>query len=481
MMVQFDPKLARAVAQAVRRENFLLFLQGAFNVISPGKTLSKDPYLEALAFALQFAALEHGKRLMVTMPPRYLKSIAASIALPAWMLGRDPSMKIIVACYADTLAKDHARLFRRLVASDFYRTAFPYTSVVPVVNNATEFVTCQGGGRRAATVGGSLTGMGADLIIIDDVMKASDASSDARREEARRFHDETLYTRLNDKVQGSIIVVQQRLHQDDLIAHLKERERYEHLNLPAIADQPSSMSLYNGFTWEREQGEFLAPEHEGQAALDAIKADIGEAAFITQYQQDPASSGSSMLDFGKVSLLDDDPQDIRALKIVQTWDTAIKDGPNCDFSVGITFAWDGDRWVVLDVIRRRMNFGALKAAALAFYKKWSPDLIVVEDSANGSAMVSDLRKDKDISIKLLSPKGSKEERFSIATEYLESGKLVLLRSAGYFSVLRQELLAFPEGRFDDQVDAISLLVRRVRLPRPIQKRGEGRKRRGSIC
>lgn len=472
MMQDISPDEAKHHANAIRRHNLFIFMKGAFAVLHPGAKVSKDNYIETLCFELQEAATSDGGRLIITMPPRYLKSIAASIVLPAWILGRDGASKILVASYADALATDHARLFRKLVASAFYRSVFPESGAPPAVNNITQFQTSAGGGRRAVTVGGSVTGIGGDLIILDDPLKASDASSDANRENVRRFYDDTLYTRLNDKRVGSVIVVQQRLHQDDLIAHLLEKGTFRHVNFPAIAEKEETYRLYYNYTWTREKGEALAAGREGVDVLGQIKADMGEVAFRTQYQQDPASAGSTMLDFSKVTVLDADGSDIRPLKVVQTWDTAIKDGPNCDYSVGTTFAWDDEKWVIVDVVRRRMNFGDLKAAARQYHKRWKPILVLVEDSANGSALVNDLRQEKLIEFKTTPVRGSKEERFATAVEWLENGTLVLLRGAPYFEDLRRELIGFPEGRHDDQADAISLFVRRAKSRRSIEKRRE---------
>jgi predicted phage terminase large subunit-like protein len=470
---------AKHIANAIRRHNLFIFMKHAFVVLHPGAMLLNDNYIETLCFELQEAATSDGGRLIITMPPRYLKSIAASIVLPAWILGRDGASKILVASYADTLATDHARLFRNLVATAFYRSVFPQAGTIPAVNNVTQFQTSAGGGRRAVTVGGSVTGIGGDLIILDDPLKASDAGSDANRETVRRFYDDTLYTRLNDKKTGSVIVVQQRLHQDDLIAHLLEKGTFRHVNFPAIAEKDETYRLYNGFTWTREKGEVLAPSREGIDVLGQIKADMGEVAFRTQYQQDPASAGSTMLDFSKVTVLDGNGSDIRPFKIFQTWDTAVKDGPNCDYSVGITFAWDDERWVLMDVVRRRMKFGDLKAAARQFHKKWKPALVLVEDSGNGSALVNDLRSEKLFEFKTLAVKSSKEERFATAVEWLENGTLVLLRGAAYFEELRRELIGFPEGRHDDQVDAISLFVKRAKSHRPIgESRGHHQRKIG---
>jgi predicted phage terminase large subunit-like protein len=237
-----------------------------------------------------------------------------------------------------------------------------------------------------------------------------------------------------------------------------------------IAQITEGIQLYRGFVHVREQGELLSPRRENEATLAQIRADIGEAAFCTQYLQDPEAAGSSMLDFSKVTLLDGKASDVRSLRTIQTWDTAIKAETTNDYSVGITFGWDDERWIILDVVRKRMKFDALKAAAIEFHNKWKPDQVLVEDSANGFAMVTDLAKIDHIYIKKLGVRGSKEERFAFAVEYLEAGKLALLRHAPYFEELRRELLAFPSSRNDDQVDAISLFVRKLRLRRPVHKK-----------
>ena len=244
---------------------------------------------------------------------------------------------MIVASYAEILAKDQSRMFRKLIGSDYFRSVFPGAGLKPKVNNATEFVTPQGGGRLAVTVGGSVTGIGADLIIAGDLMKASDANSDVMREEARRFFDETLYTRINKKASGSIIVVQQRLHQDDLIAHLRGKETYEHLNLPAIGQICEEIAIYAGYVHVRAQGDLLSPNRENEETLAQIRKDLGDAAFCTQYLQDPEAAGSSMLDFAKVKLSEDEVSDIRVLKTIQVWDTAIKAETTNVCSVGMTF------------------------------------------------------------------------------------------------------------------------------------------------
>ena len=210
-------------ADALRRSNFYIFVIEAFHILHPGAELSKEPYLEAMCWQLQEVAEGRTQRLLVTVPPRHLKSVCTSVALVAWMLGHNPGLKVIVASYGEDLARRHATDFRKVMQSAMYRRMFPATRIEPRSNRADEMRTTRGGGRKAVSLGGAVTGFGADVIIIDDLMKAQDALSERRREEAREYFEQTLYSRLDDKRRGRIIAIQQRLHEDDFAGYLIDK------------------------------------------------------------------------------------------------------------------------------------------------------------------------------------------------------------------------------------------------------------------
>ena len=221
---------------AARRTQFMLFLMKAFETLHPGEPpLALPWYLKAMCHALAEVQAGKKKRLVITVPPRHLKSITASVAFVAWLLGRDPSLKIMVASYSHDLARLHSKLTRTIMESSWYQSDFPRTRISQRGNRALELETTAGGVRKAVSVGGSITGFGADLIIVDDCMKADDARSQAVRDEVRGWFDNTLSTRLNDKANGVIVSIQQRLHEDDLPSYMLEKG-YEHLNLPAVAE-----------------------------------------------------------------------------------------------------------------------------------------------------------------------------------------------------------------------------------------------------
>ena len=176
------------------------------------------------------------KRLIILVPPRSLKSICASVALPAWLLGSDPTRRIICVSYSADLAAKHARDCRAVMTAPWYQAVFPSTRLDPAKSAETEFMTTQRGFRLATSTGGTLTGRGGNIIIIDDPLKPADAHSDARRLDLQQWFSNTLLSRLDDKVNGAIVLVMQRLHIDDLAGYLMEQEGWEVLSLPAIAE-----------------------------------------------------------------------------------------------------------------------------------------------------------------------------------------------------------------------------------------------------
>ena len=215
------------------------------------------------------------KRLIILMPPRNLKSICASVALPAWLLGRDPTRQIICVSYSADLAAKHARDCRAVMMAPWYQSVFPSTRIDPAKSAETEFMTTQRGFRLATSTGGTLTGRGGDILIIDDPMKPADAQSDARRLDCQQWYSNTLLSRLDDKVNGAIVLVMQRLHIDDLAGYLMEQEGWEVLSLPAIAEVEQVVPIGPGKVHYRRVGDVLHPEREPLAGAGAAQSRDG--------------------------------------------------------------------------------------------------------------------------------------------------------------------------------------------------------------
>jgi hypothetical protein len=214
-------------------------------------------------------------RLIINIPPRHLKSICASVALPAFLLGRDPTRKVICVSYSDDLAVKFSNDCRAVMQAEWYKRTFPHTQVDRAKNTETEFRTTKRGYRLATFVGGTLTGRGGDVIIIDDPIKPQDAQSEAIRNKTIQWYENTLLSRLDDEVHGAIVLVMQRLHLDDLAGHLLEKGGFEHLCLPAIAEQPEVIPLGYGRVHHRKVDDVLDPIREPLSALNKLRVQIG--------------------------------------------------------------------------------------------------------------------------------------------------------------------------------------------------------------
>jgi hypothetical protein len=249
------------------RRDLYAFVQKVFETVNPGVPFSRNWSTEAVTYALQKVVSGETTRLIINIPPRNLKSICASVALPAFLLGHNPTKKLICVSYSDDLAAKFSNDCRAVMRNDWYRQTFPRARIDKAKDTESEVRTTERGYRLATSVGGTLTGRGGDIIIIDDPIKPQDAQSKSVREKTIQWYENTLLSRLDDKVHGAIVVVMQRLHLDDLAGHLLEKGGFEHLCLPAIAERSEIIQLGNGRVHRREVGDVLDPVREPLSAL----------------------------------------------------------------------------------------------------------------------------------------------------------------------------------------------------------------------
>lgn len=448
------------IVAALRRDDLSFFLMKVFETLHPGEPpLQPSWYLQGICHALTCAAQGDDRRLVITVPPRHLKSIAAAVALVAWLLGNNPALKIMVASYSQELARLHGSMCQGIMESDWYRRDFPGTRIAAGGKRALELVTTAGGGRKAVSVGGSTTGFGADIIIVDDCMKADEARSQTVRDETRAWFDDTLQTRLNSKANGVVISIQQRLHEEDLPGYLLDKG-YRHLNLPAIAEQNEEIPTGPGRSYHRTKGELLNPGREDRATLDLLRRDLGPAVFSAQYQQDPVAPGGNLLQwewFGSTEAL---PERHEFVRVVQSWDTGMSADPGSDWSVCTTWGFHRDRckWYLLDVYRQKLDFPDLKRAVIRLHREWQADQVIIEYAGSGISLHQEFRTTRELQPIMIKPRQSKEERFVGCLAEVEAGNFILPADAPWLAPFRSELKAFPNGRHDDQVDSFSQFV-----------------------
>lgn len=269
----------------IYRNNFAAFNRFAFAERHPGSEMIDAGHVTLMAERLEACGKERIRRLIINVPPRHLKTHSASIALPVWLLGRNPKAKIMLVTGTQELLADMQEGILRLAQSDRTRHVFPHLNLQP---HRMTLRTCYGGALIFGIAGRTLVGRGADMIIVDDPLPPKSAQHAGERDAINNWFDAEVIQRLNNQITGAVIVVMQRLHPMDLTGHLLTgSEIWHHLNLPAIATHDESWKLGDGFTWRRKKGDALNPARESIASLQQRLIDIGAVNFAAQYLQDP--------------------------------------------------------------------------------------------------------------------------------------------------------------------------------------------------
>jgi predicted phage terminase large subunit-like protein len=448
------PVSQHRLLQALLRTDLASFIAKIFAQVAPGVTYLSNWHINAIAWYLQLVAAGQIKRLLITMPPRSLKSIATSVAFPAWILGRDPSRRVVCISYASELAVKHANDCRAVMEADWYQALFPRTRIHRRKNTEHEVRTSQNGYRLATTTGGTLTGRGGNIIIIDDPIKASEAASEQIRAKVNAWFDESLLSRLDNKTEDAIILVMQRLHVDDLAGHVLQKGGWVHLNLPAISEFESSIQTGPNQHYLRRLGEVLHQAREPKSVLDELKIAMGSSAFSAQYQQAPVPPGGNMIRWEWFETYAEMPPLGPNEKIVTSWDTASKPTELADYTVGITFQTAGEHIFIRNVVRERLDYPSLVRRVLAERERWKPTALLIEDKGSGTSLIQDLRS-RFVPVIPILPEGDKIIRMSAQSAVIESGAVYLPKRADWLDDFRAEIIAFPYGQFDDQVDALS--------------------------
>jgi hypothetical protein len=309
--------------------------------------------------------------LIISLPPRSLKSLMTSVAFPAFILGHSPTRRIICASYSGELAFRHSNDFRAVLASPWYQEIFPGTRIGPK-DSETEIELTRRGFRLATSTGGTFTRRGGDLIIIDDPLKPRDAQSDAKRNGANEWFLHTVLSRLDDKRTGAIVIVMQRVHMDDLTGFVRRQsDAWTVLSLPAIAESEATVALTMGRFHQRRPGDLLSPVRLPRPILEEERANIGSYYFCAQYQQTPEPPGGLMIKRHWVKRYTELPPRLAGSFIIQSYDTAAKGGSDNDWSVCTTWLVTNDcKFYLLHIWRDRVDYPTLKAKLQEHANQW---------------------------------------------------------------------------------------------------------------
>ena len=453
------PEKTADIVRALYATVLMAYVQRAFAELRPGVTFREGSHIQAICHALEKVERGEITRLMILMPPRHLKSHCVTVAFTAWLLGRNPSRRIIAASYGAGLSEGFSADARRLLEAPWNTAVFPSLRLDKRKANAQELRTTKNGYRFATSVGGPLTGKGCDVLIIDDPMKAEDVHYPNKRDAVWDWYTSTALTRLDDPKSGAIVVVAQRLHEDDLPGRLIPSGEWEVLELPAIETRDREVALADDVVWARKAGEVLLPEHMGEAELERMRREIGSAAFEAQYQQTPSPAGGNIIRPEWFGSYNGQPKRSDYEAVLQSWDTAAVPGESNDYSVCTTWGLIGNSVDLLNVHRQQHLYPDLLQAALMLRKVWRPDLIVVEKAVTGMSLKPDLVQRGVVEARWLAPEKGKVERMVAQSAKLAQGLVRLPDSAPWREAFVAEAAAFPNGKYDDQVDSMSQALR----------------------
>ena len=445
----------RALEREKAQESFMAYIK----MMWPGFVGGRHHAI----MAKKFEAIANGtlKRLIINMPPRHTKSEFASYLLPSWFLGRFPNKKIIQCSNTADLAVGFGRKVRNLVDSEQYATVFPDVSLRQDSKAAGRWATNQNGEYFAIGVGGTVTGKGADLLIIDD--------PHSEQEAALASGDPTVFDRVYEwytsgprqRLQpgGAIVIVMTRWAEKDLTGRVMKdaamrdsSDEWEVIEFPAIL--PSGNPLW--------------PEFWSFKELSALREELPPVKWNAQYQQAPTGEEGALVkrEWWKMWEGEDPP---RCEYIIQSWDTAFTKNTRSDYSACTTWGVfhlnenpEDINIILLDAFQRRMEFPELKEKALSHYREWEPDTCIIEAKAAGAPLIFELRA-MGIYVQDYTPVRGNDKfvRLNSVTDLFSSGK-VWAPETRWASEVIEQMASFPNGDHDDLVDSSTQALIRFR-------------------
>ncbi len=449
-------------AELYKRSFYKFFVESFKKVLDPSVTYIDNWHIKYICDIMQMDAeriiekTEKDDDIIINVPVRSGKSLVVSVAYNAWVWIRDPTFKLITASYSSRLSMQLATKTRDLVKSPWYQERFGHIyGLKKDQDTKSYFETDKGGYRFATSTGATATGMGGDQILIDDLMNPDEAESEQKRYSSLEWYDVTLWSRLNTPAIGSRFIIMQRLHDKDLTGHLLEKGGYEHICIPA----ESCDNVKPSYLREHYIEGLFFKERFNQKILSGFKKALGERAYQSQFGQSPIILSGNIINTSKIGYLEEEP---KALRVIQTVDTAFKTGEKNDYSVCMTWCVfrhkgspDIDSYFLMHVLRAKYEFPELKKRIEQIAKKYKPYKLIVEDKASGQSLIQELQRDSYLKPLILpvKPDRDKVTRAYSITSVVNDGRVYMPKNATWLYDLIEELGLFDSGEHDDQVDA----------------------------
>ena len=463
----------------VRQLSLREFVGEAWHLLEPVSTLSWTWHLDLICDYLTL--IRDGKfrklypefeGIIFNVPPRTMKSLLISVFFPIWVWTTDPSRRFMFASYSEKLSTQHSVLRRSVIESNWYQKDWSAVfSISRDQNVKSHYENSSRGAMFSTGMQSTATGMGGDILIFDDPLNPEQAISQVEREAVNLRFDATFRSRINDPATGVKIIIMQRLHELDLTGHVLAREssRWKHISLPAIADKDESWDRSDGtHLFARKAGDLLWPERLPKSFLDSQRVGMGSWAFNGQYQQRPAPLEGGIIKRQWVRFYRQLPEKFEFM--VQSWDCTFSGGQDNDFVAGQVWARFGGKYFMLPYrTYERLDFGPTMAAIKSCHAMFpQAHAVLIEDKANGPAIISELQKEI-AGIVAVNPEGGKLARAQATAPLWEAGSIELpdphVFGLAWMEEYLHNMCAFPKAAHDDDVDATSqaLIYMRSRL------------------
>lgn len=441
------------------RASLAPFIKKVFETVDPGASYSHNWHIDLISEYLEACYHRQIMQLIINVPPRFLKSMCVSVAFPAWAFGQDPTERILSASGVASLATKHSTDCRKVLREDWYRNTFPNVRLADSQDAKNRYETTAGGHRIATSVGGSSVGEGGRIKIIDDPIDPHKISA-TEIESANNWYDNTWSTRSDDPERTIDILVMQRVGIDDMTAHLLNKGGWEHLVIPQEAEKKTIIIFPISKTKKvRQEGELIHESRFGRSAVSKSKINLGTYGYDSQHQQKPTAKGGNRIKlpwFPRYGVLPESPDEV-----VQSWDTGNKTKDLSNPSVCETFMRFGDRWLLANVLKKKMAYPELKRTVKALNDRYKPNLILIEDKASGTQLLQDY--ENKLRVKGVEPDREKAMRMEVQLPALEAGMVALPNNeemdVDWLFEFEQNLQSFPMNKEWDEIDALSQFLR----------------------
>jgi predicted phage terminase large subunit-like protein len=447
------------------------FLGKAFHVLHPSRELANLPYVQFTCTFLEEIERSNTLRAIANMPPRSLKTVLCTKVFVAWLLARTPTLEIMIITGNEPLAKEIAYSIRQIMRSDFYRQ-ITSTRIADDRSSLFDFATTEGGGVFTRTIGASIVGRGADVIILDDVNDPKDAASPDRFEFVTEQFEGTILGRLNDPQKGRVLIVAHRTSELDLTGHLlRQQSGYEHLCLPLVAPRRQTYRI-GAVTWTREKGAMLRPDSHTEKDIAQKRVSLHNPDFETLYQQNPEGELSKTIELKHFKSFEF--SELPNTAPVMSVDAGLVEGRHSSYSVIQIWKRLGEAHFLVDQWREQVEFDDLFQMCRRLRRRHRCAQLIIERTALGAALISAGEKRKWKGIVPIVPDGrSKSARLRPHTDIIRAGAIRLPREAEWRRDFVEEFVTFPHSNFSDQVDATTQYLEWVK-GRPDPQRLEPR-------